>query len=128
MAVKVVDASAMAALVFGENEAGLVRNLIRGHNLVAPALLWFEIGSICLKKLKLHPPERAATLAGQQAFLALSVSPMTVDHGAVPEMAERLGLSAYDASYLALALDLPADLVTLDQRLARVAHAAGVST
>ena len=50
MAVKVVDASALAALLFDEPEAGAIADRLEDANLVAPALLGFEIASVCLKK------------------------------------------------------------------------------
>ena len=43
MAVKVVDASALAALLFDEPEAKAVADRLEDGNLVAPALLSFEI-------------------------------------------------------------------------------------
>ena len=49
MAVKVVDASALAALLFDEPEAGAIADRLEDANLVAPALLGFEIASVCLK-------------------------------------------------------------------------------
>jgi len=50
MPVKVVDASALAAMLFGESQAGEVANRIRGFSLACPALLPFEIANVCLNK------------------------------------------------------------------------------
>jgi len=55
MTVKVVDASALAALLFGEPEAEKVASRLEKSRLVAPALLGFEIASVCLKKLRRDP-------------------------------------------------------------------------
>jgi len=52
--VKVVDASALAALVFGEPEAGAVAERLTGARLTAPALLGFEIANICVVKMRRH--------------------------------------------------------------------------
>ena len=41
-----------------------------------------------------------------------------MDRVAVLDLAERTGLTAYDASYLWLARELKAELVTLDRKLA----------
>ncbi|WP_254065926.1 type II toxin-antitoxin system VapC family toxin [Acidisoma sp. L85] len=43
---------------------------------------------------------------------------VSLDHGAVLELASETGLTAYDASYLWLARQLKAELVTLDRQLA----------
>jgi len=48
---------------------------------------------------------------------------MAIDHDDVLDLAARTGLTAYDASYLWLARQLGADLVTLDRQLERAATA-----
>ncbi len=121
MPVKVVDASAIAALVFGESEAAEVATRLRDAKLVAPALLSFEIASVCLKKLTRHPEHREALLAAHRLFTRLDITQSEVDLPEVVEMAQHAGLTAYDTSYLWLALRLQAELVTLDGRLARAA-------
>jgi predicted nucleic acid-binding protein len=81
---KVVDASAIVALLFNEfTREGIVARL-RDANLDA-----------------------------------LSISPVTVDLDAAIVLAERTKLSLYDASYLWLARALGAELVTLDDSVAR---------
>jgi predicted nucleic acid-binding protein len=50
----------------------------------------------------------------------MKVNTVAVDHAAVPDLAEATGLTAYDASYLWLARELKAELVTLDRKLAAV--------
>lgn len=124
MPAKVVDASAIAALVFGEPEAGEVANLLRGGKLVAPTLLPFEIASVCLKKLARYPDRREALMTGLRLFTRLEITTHHVDVLEAVELARHTGLSAYDASYLWLARDLPAELITLDGRLARASAGA----
>lgn len=43
MAVKIVDASALGALVFGEPEAEAIVAQLSSSKLAAPRLLWFEL-------------------------------------------------------------------------------------
>lgn len=119
MSAKVVDASAIAALLFGEPEATEVAVQLRGGKLAAPTLLPFEIASVCLKKLTRHPDQREALLIGLQLFTRLDIATHHVELPETVELARHVGLSAYDASYLWLARRLPAELVTLDKRLAR---------
>jgi len=54
----------------------------------------------------------------------MGINLVTIDLSAVLPLAESLGLTAYDASYLWLARRLGAELVTLDRRLARAANPA----
>ena len=119
MPVKVVDASAIAALMFGEPEAREAAARLRGATLAAPALLPFEIASVCLKKLIRHPEQRELLLAASRLFNRLEIAQHNVELQGIVELAQQSGLSAYDASYLWLARHLRAELVTLDARLAR---------
>ena len=119
MPVKVVDASAVAALLFGEPEADAVAAQLADSRLVAPGLLPFELANVCLIKSRRHPEQRAALMAAFQLYDRLSVEEVVVDHHAALELAKTTGLTAYDASYLWLAQQLGAGLVTLDKQLAR---------
>ena len=60
------------------------------------------------------------------AGLALRVDSAPVDMKAISAIAERHGLSTYDASYLELASRQSAGLITLDRALADAATAAGI--
>jgi predicted nucleic acid-binding protein len=117
MPVKVVDASAIGALVFGEPAAEDIAARLSGATLAAPALLAFEIANIAVKKLRRHPQQRAALLAAHAFSLRLSIEIVAVDTAAVLSVAEETGLTAYDASYLWLARELHSELVTLDAAL-----------
>ena len=117
----VVDASAIGALVFGEPGAETVAAHLGEHPLAAPGLIWFELASIALKKIKTYPGERIHLLRALTLARSLAIKIAEVDHHAVIALAERTGLTTYDASYLWLAQELGGELVTLDQKLARVA-------
>jgi predicted nucleic acid-binding protein len=121
MAVKVVDASAAAALLFAEPEADAIVERLDGARLVAPALLAFELANVCLSKMRRYPDQRSALLAAFALRLRLAVVEIAVDHAEVVDLAAGTGLTAYDASYLWLARKLGAELVTLDRRLAQAA-------
>lgn len=116
--VSVVDASALAALLFGEPEGAAVAVSLGDTALVAPALLNFEMANICLKKLRRHPEQRDALLTAfaQQTRMAIEI--VDIDQSAALRLAEQTGLTTYDAAYLWLARRLQATLVTLDKQLA----------
>ena len=117
MAVDVVDASALAALLFGEPDGAAIAERLHGASLVAPALLPFEMANICLKKLRRYPEQRQALIAAYALMGRMDITAVDVDHTEVLDLAERSGLTAYDASYLWLARKLGAKLVTLDKKL-----------
>jgi predicted nucleic acid-binding protein len=125
MPVKIVDASGLGALLFGEPRAAEVANALSGATLVAPALLWFELASICLKKIKAHPQQLEQLLNAFDLVRRMAIATVAVDHGAAVRLAQRTGLTAYDASYLWLTLELKAELVTLDAKLRKAATHAG---
>jgi predicted nucleic acid-binding protein len=118
---KAVDASALAALLFGEPEAEAIAGRLDGVRLVAPGLLPFELANVCLAKCRRHPDQREALLAALKLRGRLGVAEIAVDHDAVIELALVTGLTAYDASYLWFARQFGADLVTLDKALDRAA-------
>jgi len=124
MAVKVVDASALAALLFGEPEAQAVASRLGDAHLIAPGLLAFELANVCLMKARRHPEQQPALMAAFRLRDRLGVQEIAVDHDRALELAATTGLTAYDASYLWLSQHLSAELVTLDQQLAK-ANAAG---
>lgn len=103
MPIKVVDASAIAALTFGEPEAIEMAARLRGATLAVPALLPFEIASVCLKKFARHPEQRELLLAAFRLFNRLEIAQHNVELQGIVELAQQSGLSAYDASYLWLA-------------------------
>jgi predicted nucleic acid-binding protein len=118
MRVKVVDASAIAALLFGEPEAEAVAGRLGDSRLVAPALLDFELANVCLIKSRRHPEQRSAFAFAFRLRGRLAIEDVAVDHNSTLELALNTGLTAYDASYLWLARRLGAELVTLDHQLA----------
>jgi predicted nucleic acid-binding protein len=121
MPVEVVDASALAALLFDEPEGERVVGRLGAARLMAPALLDFELASICLKKARLYPERRAAFRLALALRSRLPIDILPIELGEAVPLAEATGLSAYDASYLWLAGRLGAGLVTLDRRLAAAA-------
>jgi predicted nucleic acid-binding protein len=117
MSVRVVDASALGALVFAEPKAEKIARDLEGSSLTAPALLWFEVASICLKKMTAYPSQRKEILAAFSLARQLPIQMVDVDHRAVVELARETGLTTYDASYLWLARQVGGKLVTLDRKL-----------
>ena len=122
MPIRVVDASAIAAILFQEPEAAAIVRQLDGYELVAPALLDFELSNVCLTKLRRHPDRRDALLAGFRWRARLAIEIRNVDHESVLSLAVQTRLSSYDASYMFLARHLGAVLVTLDRRLAQAAE------
>jgi len=117
MSVTVVDASAVAAVLFDEPEAAPVMAGV-GSSLLAPGLLRYELASVCASKLRNEPKQAKLTLQRYRLLSGLDIEFADPDWDALPLLARQWELSAYDAAYLQLALKRKAPLVTLDARLA----------
>jgi predicted nucleic acid-binding protein len=123
MRVTVVDASAVAAVLFDEPEAAPIVASVTGKpgprgRLMAPTSLRYELASVCTVKSIRHPDRTEEILARYRLLAALAIEYVEPDWDDLPLLARRWALSVYDAAYLQLALARIAPLVTLDARLA----------
>ena len=116
----VVDASAIAAVLFAEPDGQTILAHVEGESMIAPQLIDFELANASLRKMRRAPAEGAAILIMLEGLRTLNIKRMPVPATEAATLAARTGLSAYDASYLWLAMSLDVELVTLDNRLARI--------
>jgi predicted nucleic acid-binding protein len=123
MGVRVVDASALAAVLFNEPDADAVALRLVGGVLAAPALIEYELGNTCWKKCRRDPASAAALRAALGMLRELDLKLHDVDVAGTLRLAEQHGVTFYDASYLWLAEALGATLVSLDGRLAALCGA-----
>ncbi len=121
MRVEVVDASAIAALYFGEPEAEAVAARLAEARLIAPALIRFELSNIAVKKIRRAPSAAPAIMERLLSFVSGPLEVCDIDHGEALSLALRSRLTAYDASYLWLARHRQCGLITLDRQLERAA-------
>jgi predicted nucleic acid-binding protein len=89
-----------------------------------PALLFYEIGNILLVKTKLDAPGLESALYRIAALPFIVAPPIGPLMARAAALGRRLGLTFYDASFLALAAELDCTCVTADRRL--VERAAGL--
>ena len=115
----VVDCSALAVVLFDELERDTAALAMAGKALFAPDLLIHEMASVALKKSAAGHTELARQALADLA--ALEITRCRVDVVAQFELAERTGLTAYDAACLQPALDIRAPLATFDQKLGKIA-------
>jgi predicted nucleic acid-binding protein len=125
----VVDASALAAVTFGEPEADRCGRMLEGAVVHAPSLLRYEMTNAARKKCRAtdaRPRDIAIalslTLDGRRGIVYHDPNPVDV-----LLLANATGLSPYDASYLWLAGFLGADLITLDRQLAAAHDAMAIA-
>ena len=116
----VVDASAIAAIIFGEPNGTTVAAHLEDESLVAPELIDYELANIAWKKIRRHPTQHLQVTAAISVMKRMQITRLPVPIDEVLSLAVDTGLSAYDASYLWLAMSRDIELVTLDSELARI--------
>ena len=116
----VVDASLIVALIFAEPEHIDAARMLAGRRPLAPDLLPYEVTNVAATRVR-----RGDALQVLQDcladFHAMGIELMPSDMPLVLDLAARFKLTAYDASYLALAGTLQCPLCTFDKRLADAA-------
>lgn len=121
MPLVVVDASAVAAVVFGEAAAERIVARLEGRQLAAPSLLTYEIVSVAGRKLRRGIVSARTAVVALTTFLRMRITLHEPDSLRMFQLASRTGLTGYDAAYLSLASSLSTELVTLDAKLERAA-------
>ena len=124
----VADASVVIALLFEERHWEVAAERLRGRLISAPHLLDLEFTNAALRKMRREGHDAATVDRAMQVFGELVADRHPVPAAAALELAQRYGITPYDAAYLWLAERLEAPLVTFDARLGEAArrHLEGV--
>ena len=124
---RIVDASTIGAVLLVEHESAWVTEQTDGSELIGSAILPFEVGNICWKRLRRSAADADRVMAIWSAWSAsLPVRLVMPDPTYTLRLAYETGLTFYDASYVRLAQDYDADLISLDAQLVRVARRLGL--
>lgn len=129
----VIDASVALAWCFPDEASGYadaILEVLERHTMLVPALWAVEITNALLvaeRRRRIKPSE------ARQFFALLNELPVVMDSPSVTDAVSNLlplgreyGLSAYDATYLDVAMRHGASLATLDSKLQNAARKAGI--
>jgi predicted nucleic acid-binding protein len=122
MADTVVDASVVAAIVFGEPRAQEALERLGDDRLIASEVLAYEISTVAWLKLRRLPALGNPIDDAFRAFEKLEIELVRMEPRVIVRMAIDHGLTAYDASYLVLAATRGAKIVTFDRELEAAAR------
>lgn len=117
----VVDASLLAASVFGEAERDTAEARLRGFSLHAPGLIDYELANVAVTKLRRNELTLETAVLALAEFSTMALARHVPAPEEVAALADRYRLTAYDAAYLWLAGALTAPLATFDRQLANAA-------
>ena len=117
----VVDASLLAASVFGEAERDAAEARLRGFSLHAPGLIDYELANVAVAKLRRNELTLETAILALAEFSTMALARHVPAPEEVAALADRYCLTAYDAAYLWLAGALKAPLATFDRQLANAA-------
>ena len=122
----VLDSSAALAILLGEPDAEPVRQHLvdaAGQPLLVLDLFWLEVVNLLVRR---HGWDPDAVVEAIRELDELGIETVAPDRPMLLvalDLATIHGITAYDAAHLALAEAADAKLLTLDERLARVAGA-----
>jgi predicted nucleic acid-binding protein len=119
----VIDTSAVLAVLLREPERDGIIAVTRGATLLAAPTLPWEIDNALVALIRRRRLTGRAAQQAWQSFQQIPVRLVDVDVGEALEMAEALGLYAYDAYVLEAARTQRVPLLSLDRQLQRAATA-----
>lgn len=126
----VLDASIAAAWFLPDEQhdaADRLMTYLQSTIAFVPSLFWFETRNLFLvseRRKRLKPGEALLFMAQLRGFPLEDFG--SGSDSTIFSLSERYGLSAYDASYLALALTEKVPLATGDRKLSGAARAEGI--
>lgn len=123
----VADTNTFLAVVLNEPERPRIIQLTEGHDLVAPAVLPFEIGNALTAMLRKRVLQAAQVVSVWDAVQAIGVELRAVDVRSALGIASKFGIYAYDAYFLECALKSRLPLLTLDPGMQRIASELSIS-
>ncbi len=122
----VADTNTFLAVALEEEEKGWLIEQTVGHDLMAPAVLPYEIGNALSALVRRRVLNERQLAAAWDAAAAIPVELATIDVRAALLLAGRLKIYAYDAYFLQCALEAKCPLLTLDKGLKQVASGIGI--
>ena len=120
------DTNIFLAVILYEPERDRIIQITSGIDLSAPEILPYEIGNALSAMLKRGQLGDKEALAAQKATNKIPVRLLAVDIQEALRLAIEFNIYAYDAYFLQCAMALSSPLITLDNRMKKVATELGV--
>jgi len=124
---QVVDASAILAVLLGEDNARAVRDASRGVDFIAPGSLPWEIGNALVVNVRKGRLTENQAEVAMRRFEQIPIRSVSTIRNDALGIATEENIYAYDAYMLACAERHAIPLLALDLRLRAVARRRGIS-
>lgn len=118
----VADTNVLLAVALGEPERAWLIEATAATDLVAPALLPYEIGNALSALARRNALSATQALTACRLANTIPVELVEIDVLAALELATRFHIYAYDAYFLQCALARHCPLLTLDRAMCRIAE------
>ena len=123
----VIDTSALLAVILAEPERDRIVQVTRGHSLVGPGSIPWEVGNAFSALFKRKRISSNDVRRGLELFNEIPLRYIAISMEHSLDIAEQAQIYAYDAYLIECAKQLSAPLLTLDKRLERVATKLGIN-
>ena len=117
----VADTNTFLAVALNEPEKDWLIQATDGHDLVAPAVLPYEIGNALSSLVRREVVPERKLAAAWDAAASVPVELASIDTRAALLLAGHFRIYAYDAYFLQCSLETKCPLLTLDRGMKRVA-------
>jgi predicted nucleic acid-binding protein len=122
----IVDASTLIAVIANEPEKEAIISATLDVHLIAPVSVHFEIGNAFSAMLKRHRISLGKCLDALEVYQRIPIRLVDVELEASLQIADGLGIYAYDAYVIRCAERYRAPILTLDRALREHARSNGV--
>ena len=113
----IIDTSALLAVLCEQPEKTMLVQLTKGATLVAPLSLHWEIGNALSAMFKRRTIELETAKKVLAVYGAIPVRLLDIPLRQAVELSKQLDIYAYDAYFIACALNQKAPILTLDREL-----------
>jgi len=122
----IADTNTFLATALNEPEKPIIISVTAGHELIAPEVLYFEIGNALSAMVKRGRLTHEEALQAFDMTQKIPVKLRNIDIRRAISIAGQEGIYAYDAYFLECAQSVNGPLLTLDAPLKKVAAKMGV--
>lgn len=121
------DTNTFIAVALNEPEKADIIQLTKGHDLIAPDVLPFEIGNALTAMKKKGALKKGEVISAWEVVQKIPVDLRQTNIKSALKLAADFNIYAYDAYFLECAINLRSQLITLDLGMKRVALKLGIT-